>query len=240
MSSIFRFKQFEILQEQSALKVGTDAMLLGALIKAKEASLGLDLGSGTGVLSLMIAQQNNSILIDAIEEHLPSYNECKTNFQNSPWKHRLEIYPENYFSFSFQRKYDLIFSNPPFYFEKERHTKTNNLTSKHTTKEDFDRFASLVISQLSSEGRFWVIVPFNIYKYIVDLNVFKNLFINNLVFIKAKINKSISRVVMCFSFHEIFVDKTELILRDSEGLYTDDYIDLTRDFHYNNLKDNGT
>ena len=55
MSSIFRFKQFEILQEQSALKVGTDAMLLGALIKAKEASLGLDLGSGTGVLSLMIA-----------------------------------------------------------------------------------------------------------------------------------------------------------------------------------------
>ena len=186
MSSIFRFKKFEILQEHSALKVGTDAMLLGALISADQASHGLDLGSGTGVLSLMVAQQNKSILIDAIEEHSESYNECKSNFQNSPWKNRLEVHKGDYFSFSFQRKYDLIFSNPPFYFERESHTKSNNLVSKHTTKEDFDRFASLVISQLSNEGKFWVIVPFNLYKSIVNYNVFKNLYINRLVFIMPK------------------------------------------------------
>jgi len=240
VSSIFRFKKFDILQEQSALKVGTDAMLLGALINTEHASRGLDLGSGTGVLSLMVAQQNKSILIDAIEEHSESYNECKSNFQNSPWQNRLEVHKGNYFSFSFQRKYDLIFSNPPFYFEKESHTKSNNLASKHTTKDDFDRFASLVIYQLSNEGKFWVIVPFNLYKYIVDYNIFKSLYINNLVFVIPKQNKSISRVVMCFSFLETTVKKTELILRNSEGLYTDSYIDLTKAFHYNNLKEPGT
>ena len=240
MSSIFRFKKFEILQEQSALKVGTDAMLLGALIDTNQASHGLDLGSGTGVLSLMVAQQNESICIDAIEEHAESYNECKWNFQNSPWQNRLEVHKGNYFSFSFQRKYDLIFSNPPFYFEKESHTKSNNLTSKHTTKEDFDRFASLVISQLSNEGKFWIIVPFNLYEYIVYYSIFKSLFINGLVFIIPKQNKNINRVVMCFSFYETVIDKSEIILRNMDGLYTDAYVDLTKAYHYNNLKELGT
>ncbi len=240
MSSIFRFKKFEILQEHSALKVGTDAMLLGALIDTNQASHGLDLGSGTGVLSLMVAQQNESICIDAIEEHAESYSECKWNFQNSPWQNRLEVHKGNYFSFSFQRKYDLIFSNPPFYFEKESHTKSNNLTSKHTTKEDFDRFASLVISQLSNEGKFWIIVPFNLYEYIVYYNIFKSLFINGLVFIIPKQNKNITRVVMCFSFYETVIDKSEIILRNMDGLYTDAYVDLTKAYHYNNLKELGT
>jgi len=132
----------------------------------------------------------------------------------------------------------LIFSNPPFYFEKESHTKSNNLISKHTTKEDFDRFASLVISQLSNEGKFWLIVSFNLYKYIVDLNIYKKLYINKLIFIKPKINKNIYRVVMCFSFHELLLDKTEIVIRNSKGLYTDTYIDLTKEFHYTNLKKN--
>jgi len=108
--SVFRFKYFDVKQEKNPLKVGTDSMLLGAFIEASGHKRALDLGSGTGVLSLMIAQKNPIITIDAIEIHEDGSQECRENFASSPWSERLTVFQGDYFIFPFQSKYDLIFS----------------------------------------------------------------------------------------------------------------------------------
>ena len=235
MSSVFKFKKFNVLQKDSALKVGTDSMLLGSIINPKEAKHGLDLGAGTGVLSLMVAQINNSICIDAIEKDLDSNKECQVNFNHSPWSDRLMALNGNYFEFPFNKKYDLIFSNPPFYLEQETNTKKANLISKHTSLIEFEKLASLLLNHLSEKGSFWIILPYNLFKYLEELNVFKPLNIRLLYIIHAKKNKRNSRVVIEFSFK---LEKTlvkELIVRNDDNSYTDEYVILTKEFHFNKL-----
>ena len=95
------------------MKVGTDSMLLGAFLDAKSNKKGLDIGSGTGVLSLMVAQKNSQIDIDAIEIDELTSKECRYNFEQSPWNDRLRCCNKDFMDFNSSEKYDLIFSNPP-------------------------------------------------------------------------------------------------------------------------------
>ena len=171
------------------MKVGTDSMLLGSIIDSNGAKNGLDLGAGTGVLSLMLAQQNDEIRIDAIEKDLASSKECQFNFMQSIWSDRLTTIQASYFSFSFDKKYDLIFSNPPFYLEEEKNTKNANQLSKHMSFNDLKTFATLVVKNLSPSGNFWIIAPYSFIKLIRDNNLFKPLEINGLHIIHSKRNK---------------------------------------------------
>ena len=235
MSSVFKFKKFNVLQEKSALKVGTDSMLLGSFIDVASAKSGLDLGAGTGVLSLMLAQKSKLLNIDAIEQDALSFDECHLNFQNSPWSNRLVTHLGSYFTFRFEKKYDLIFSNPPFYLEKEANTKTSNVIGKHTSLDEFQKFAFLVKNQLSLTGYFWIIVPYSVYKLINDVGIFNPLKINYLYKIHSKLNKLNSRMVIGFSHLEKEAIVKELVVRNEDNTYSDDYVKLTKDFHYNKL-----
>lgn len=235
MSDLFKFKKFDILQKNAAMKVGTDSMLLGSIMESENAKKGLDLGAGTGVLSLMAAQQNDEILIDSIEIDIPSFEECQYNFNQSIWSDRLTPISASYFSFSFGKKYDVIFSNPPFYLEEEKKTKNTNQLSKHMSLTEFKMFAALVVDNLSSNGKFWIIVPYNLFKLIIDKDVFKPLQINYLKIIHSKSDKLNSRVVIQFSFRQTKKIIHEMVLRNKDGTYTSDYINLTHQFHYNKL-----
>ena len=113
--SNFRFKQFEITQNDNAMKVGTDAMVLGSFVNSHGRKKGLDVGSGTGVLSLMIAQNNSDISIDAVELDALSAAEGELNFKNSPWPERLKTHHCDFLEYETEEKYDLIVSNPPYY-----------------------------------------------------------------------------------------------------------------------------
>ncbi|MDB3905397.1 methyltransferase [Crocinitomicaceae bacterium] len=235
MSEIFKFKKFDILQKNAAMKVGTDSMLLGSIMESKNAKTGLDLGAGTGVLSLMVAQQNEDILIDSIEKDKPSFQDCQYNFTQSIWSDRLTPISASYFSYSFGKKYDIIFSNPPFYLEKEKKTKNTNQLSKHMSLNEFKIFAALVVNNLSSNGKFWIIVPYKLFKLIDDNDLFKPLKINYLKIIHSKTDKLYSRVVIQFSFRHTKKTIHEMVLRNKDNSYTRDYIHLTNQFHYNKL-----
>ncbi|MFI5152541.1 MAG: tRNA1(Val) (adenine(37)-N6)-methyltransferase, partial [Chitinophagales bacterium] len=115
-NSYFQFKQFRIQQDRCAMKVCTDACILGAWFAEKIPSYStvLDIGSGTGLLMLMLAQKNKSE-IDGIEVDLNTYKQLKENIDQSPWKDQLRVFPGDIRSFSFSGKYDFIISNPPFY-----------------------------------------------------------------------------------------------------------------------------
>ena len=217
------------------MKVGTDSMLLGSIIESKNAKKGLDLGAGTGVLSLMVAQQNDEILIDSIEKDLPSFEDCRYNFTHSIWSDRLTPIAASYFSFPFDKKYDVIFSNPPFYLEEEKNIKYANQLSKHMSLVEFKMFAALVVNNLSENGKFWIIVPYNLFKLIDDDEIFSPLKINYLKIIHAKIDKLNSRVVIQFSFRQTKKIIHEMVLRNKDNTYTSDYLNLTHQFHYKKL-----
>ncbi len=122
----FVFKQFEIQQDKCAMKIGTDAVLLGSWtsITSNPFSI-LDIGAGTGVLGLMLAQRSNAELIDAIEIDDDAYEQCVDNFEASPWGDRLFCYHASLEEFvdEIEDSYDLIISNPPFYSDDYKSTK---------------------------------------------------------------------------------------------------------------------
>jgi len=235
VSSIFKFKKFDVLQRDSVLKVGTDSMLLGSLIDPGKYETGLDLGAGSGVLSLMVAQRNKDIHIDAIENHRLTFKECDFNFKSSSFATRLNAIHDDYFEFVFNKKYDLIFSNPPFYMEDESLMKDSNRLAKHGTFEQFRQLVILVGKQLSKKGNFWLVLPYDLHQKMIQIELFKTLYINNLHIVHSKTNKLNSRVIVSYSFHKKDIVENELVIRNSDNTYTSEYIKLTKDFHYNKL-----
>lgn len=158
--SIFRFQQFTVIQKQSAMKVCTDAVLFGAMAPVSCGDKVLDIGAGTGLLSLMMAQLG-AAQVTAVELTEQAYEEAQLNFANSPWTDHLVAVHQDIQSFSTAEKqqYDLIICNPPFF---ENHSKTTNSLRKIARHNDALSYADLLKSigdLLAAEGLFYVLLP---------------------------------------------------------------------------------
>ena len=158
---LFRFKQFVIKQEAAAMKVGTDGVLLGAWTPLYAPSRILDVGAGTGLLSLMLAQRTTNATIEAIEIDEAAYNECCENLQNSPWAERLKAYHTSFQEFlSVGKLYDLIISNPPFYTANYKAPAAARHIARSAEALPFDILLGGVSRLLASTGYFSVIIPY--------------------------------------------------------------------------------
>lgn len=230
--SVFRFKQFDVKQTQNPLKVGTDAMLLGAFIDANNKHFGLDLGSGTGVLSLMIAQKNPEIQIDAIEINPLAAEECSFNFEQSVWNNRLKCIEGDYLKLDFQKSYDLIFSNPPYHLEEILNDNNEITRAKHSSINELAELFCLVNRILSEDGDFWLILPFQIQTYIQKIAAENQLFCKQLIQIHAKVNKPNTRTIFRFSKDSGPLSERDFFIRNEDNSYTSEYIELTKEFHF--------
>jgi tRNA1Val (adenine37-N6)-methyltransferase len=226
----FLFKHFSITQNRSALKVGTDAMLLGAFIKSENEHIGLDIGAGTGVLSLMVVQKNPTIQIDAIELDNESIIDCQENFINSNWSERLSTISADFLKHEFDKKYDLIFSNPPFYQNSLVNENHRTAVSKHAVHLPFDRLFEKVSSLLSDTGCFWIIFPFDDFEKVTNLGMSNGLFIENKITIESKLTVP-TRVILSFRKTINQVSEKTLVIRSLDNSFSDEYIELTKDFH---------
>ena len=212
-------------------KVGTDAMLLGAYIDASRQSLGLDIGAGTGVLSLMLAQRNPTIQITCIEIDEKSSEECSSNIKESPWSNRIHLINHDFIDYQFTHKFDLVFTNPPYYFTDNSSNESNERT-KHTTPDTLLGWLNKIAGLLTTKGDFWMIWPSETSQKIIEMAHDSGLHVAKKITVYSKKNK-LSRNILCFSREkkEEFNDE-QLIIRNHDNTYSDAYRSLTSDFHY--------
>ena len=229
--SIFKFKHFEINQSESAMKVGTDSMILGAFINSEDKKTGLDVGAGTGVLSLMITQLNSEIEIDAVELDEKSAEECKLNFNNSSWSKRLEVVTANFLDFTPEKRYDLIFSNPPFYTSTLLNSDSRKANARHEKSLPIELFLKKIKNLLTPEGEFWIIIPSNDYvRWYIPAET-EGLRVAKKINISGKTATESNRFILCFDFTTILSKEQSFSIRDANGKYTQEYIELTKSYH---------
>jgi|SRR6218665_452963 len=231
---MFQFKQFTIQQDRCAMKVGTDGVLLGAWCPVENHPFSvLDIGAGTGILSLMLAQRSQAEQIDALEIDENAYEQCVDNFENSPWGDRLFCFHAGLDEFMDEPEdlYDIIISNPPFYGEDY---KTENEQRDLARFQDALPFEDLVEAAhllLSENGIFAVIIPFKEEEKFISLAQDFDLHPFKITRVKGTPTTEIKRSLLAFSFTEKEIIENELIIETARHQYTEEYIALTKDFY---------
>lgn len=234
MDKPFIFKQFEIYQDRCAMKIGTDSVLLGAWTGSKsDPSSILDIGAGTGILSLMLAQKSPAEVIDAIEIDDAAYEQCVENFEQSPWGDRLFCYHASLEEFveEIEEKYDLIISNPPFYKDTYKSDNDQRDLARFSDAMPFRHLVESVSKLLSKNGFFSVVIPFSEEKDFMVLASKEHLFPNRILRVKGSPSSGIKRSLIEFSFQETTAEIQELIIETSRHQYTEDYVKLTKEFY---------
>ncbi|MFS4466747.1 tRNA1(Val) (adenine(37)-N6)-methyltransferase [Maribacter sp. 2210JD10-5] len=216
------------------MKVGTDAVLLGAWTTLEHLPQTiLDIGTGTGLLSLMLAQRSNAEIIDAIEIDERAYEQCVENFETSVWADKLFCYHAGLDEFldEVDQTYDLIISNPPFYTEEVASGNVSRDKARQTISLPFDELLESVSKLLSDDGIFSVVVPSKEEFMFVDLAKSFNLFPKRMTRVKGNNKTPVKRVLMEFGFEDKPTKIDELVIEVERHQYTRDYIDLTKAFY---------
>ena len=230
--SVFRFRHFEVRQESSAMKVGTDSMVLGALVQSENPKAILDIGTGTGVLALMMAQKFPEATIVAVEIEPTAAAEAKQNMENSPWPDRLTVVETDINNLRTNQKFDLIISNPPFYTGGLLNTNAQRAQARHVFALPFDVLFSKAANMLQEDGDFWMIAPSSDAELVQIAATKVNLFPRRRIEIYGKVGGAVVRTVLCFSLKAPkYIVCNQLTIRELDGKYTADYIALTADFH---------
>lgn len=233
-STPFKLKQFTVNQDRCAMKIGTDSVLLGAWTSTENNPISiLDIGAGTGILSLILAQRTNADLIEAIEIDDDAYEQCAENFENSPWNDRLFCYHASLLEYAeeIDDKYDLIICNPPFYSEDYKTKDESRDLARFQDAMPFEHLVYAVSQLLYENGVFSVIIPNKENQKLIDLASKVDLFPNRILNVKGTQNSKIKRSLIEFSFQKKSIETSELIIENSRHNYTEDYINLTKDFY---------
>ncbi len=232
---MFQFKQFSVEQDRSAMKIGTDGVLLGAWTPIPENIFSvLDVGAGTGIIALMLAQRTNAEQIDALEIDEEAYEQAVENFENSPWGDRLFCFHAGLDEFieEPEDEYDLIISNPPFYTEDYKTENEKRDLARFADAMPFEDLVEAADLLLSENGIFSVIIPYKEEAKFIALAKDFDLFPIKITRVKGTPMTEIKRSLLAFSRNipeNFLVD--ELVIETSRHIYTDEYIALTKDFY---------
>lgn len=230
----FQFKQFTVNQNRCAMQIGTDGVLLGAWTSlGSQPDSILDIGAGTGIIALQLAQRSNAEVIDAIELDGNAYEQCFENFEASPWADRLFCYHAGLDEFTdeIEDTYDLIVSNPPFYAEEVTSGDSSRDKARQTSSLPFHELLEGVSKLLSETGIFSVILPFKEESNFVALAQKQSLFPNRITRVKGNPSTEVKRSLLEFGFSREHVKTNELIIELERHQYTDEYINLTKAFY---------
>jgi tRNA1Val (adenine37-N6)-methyltransferase len=227
----FKFKQFTVMQEKCAMKVCTDACLFGALLHKIANGNTLDIGTGTGLLSLMLAQKSPNIKIDAVEIDKDAYEQALINFAESNWNDRLSVFHNNICSYKSSYQYDFIFSNPPFYENDLKSNDDKRNLAMHTAGLKYEDLLSNVKRLLDLNGSFAVLLPSSAEIKFIDKAAKFGLFATEITRFKQSTKHSFFRSVILFLREEKQTLIKEISIKDEQNNYTDNFKDLLRNYY---------
>jgi len=233
---MFKFKRFTIEDSDCAMKVCTDSCILGAWVHSNEAKSILDIGAGSGLLSLMLAQRFDNATITAIEIDEKASEQCKLNFENSPWKTNLEVINQDFNTYSSNEKFDLIVSNPPFYEHNLKSTNVQKNIAHHAQNLSFKDLIIGVEKLLSNEGKFFVLLPAQTFHtFMADVNRYSSLKTIEILEISNFTSELPFRYIVQFQYIDVKIEAItkSLAIKVSRqnNVYTFEFAQLLKEYY---------
>ncbi len=232
-NSEFIFKQFTIQQDRTAMKVGTDGVLLGSWTTCNSAESILDIGTGTGLLALMMAQKTNANIV-GIEIDTEAFQQATDNVNRSKWHDRITIINQSFQDFyqNTEQKFDLIITNPPYFSNSQKSKSPSKTAARHNDLLPFTEIVNGVIKLTHAKSCFTIILPHQQKQHFIDIAMRSNLYCNYITYVKPTPYKTVKRVLMSFSktISELQTD-TLIIEMDSRFNYSEEYISLTKEYY---------
>ncbi len=229
----FRFKQFVIYQDRCAMKVGTDGVLLGAWTACEQAKTILDIGAGTGLISLMLAQRS-SAQIDAVEIDEEAVLQAQENVQASPWVDRVKVFTSSVQDFVKEsaRKYDLIVSNPPYFHNSQKSPKHARTKARHTDELPFGDLLESAKQLLEVDGRLEVVLPVEEGEIFITKAIELGFFCAKRINVIPKPNANPKRLLLSFALQEVVCEEGSLMIEtETRHQYSDEFKAMTKEFY---------
>jgi tRNA1Val (adenine37-N6)-methyltransferase len=230
---MFRFKQFSVDQTGCAMKINTDGVLLGAVANADNPQNILDIGTGTGVIALMLAQKFASARIDAVEIDRPAAQTAERNFANSPFAERLTLFPksfEEYLNAYPDKKFELIVSNSPFHINSLNSPKSGKALAKHTDSGFFEGLIAGISKHLCEDGLCWLILPLPTAELVKSYAAGYGLYTQRNMLIRSFADDTPHREIICLGFEKMSAEIFNLTIYNGPKVYSADYIKLLQPY----------
>lgn len=231
-NSFFQFKQFTVWHDKCAMKVGTDGVLLGAWTSVCEAHRILDVGTGTGLVALMLAQRSGiDSFIVALEIDAMAAQQAEENASRSPWKDRIQVIRNDFKEFSSSEKFDVIVSNPPYFVDSLACPNSKRNVARHNNSLTYRDLMQGVAGLLSEKGEFTIIVPADVSVLVKDTALADGLYAIRQLNVITKPGDKPKRVLITFSFSKQEFVEQELLTELARHQYSEEYIALTKEYY---------
>lgn len=230
-STGFTFKQFHVQHDRCAMKVGTDGVLLGCWTDVPAEGSVLDIGTGSGLIALMIAQRTNA-QIDAIDIASDAYEQACVNFAQSPWNERLKAYIAPIQEWQHKALYDLIISNPPYFNNSLKNPDKGRELARHTDSLSYAELIAHSVRLLKEKGRLSIILPAEAESEVCTIADAHGLYLSRVTRVYSKECKPVRRVLLSWTKQaDSIVREDRLVLENAEGGRSTQYQELAKDFY---------
>lgn len=229
-NSFFAFKQFIIQQDQCAMKVGTDGVLLGAWADVSGANKILDIGTGTGLIALMVAQRSDAEVC-ALEIDKDAAGQAAANVSNSPWSDRITISQGDFKHYDSEGKYDVILSNPPYFKKSLQSPDRQRSVARHDEGLTFYDLITRAAKLLAVDGHLSLVVPSCAEEEILEIAVRCDLFPHRKTYVRTTPEAEPKRLLLALGFGRYACSPDYLTVEMARHIYSDDYVNLTKDYY---------
>ena len=230
MGNIFQFKQFSVNQDNCAMRINTDGVLLGALARTENPSRILDIGTGTGVIAMMVAQQYQQAHIFAVEIDPLAAQKANENFDNSPFSARLSLIHGDIFHYQASAPFDLIISNPPFYTNSLHNPDPRKKVAKHTDIVFFQNLIQYASTHLHKNGVLQIIVPSDLLDLLIAESLNHQLHLIDKLAIRSFKETDVIRYILSFSNIKKELEWKEFVIYQERSVYSDEYKTLLKPY----------
>ena len=224
----FRFQQFSIQQSKDVFRVGTDGVLLGAMCKVKNAKKILEIGTGTGLISLMLAQRNVSAKISAIDINENAVKLASENFRNSIFNENLKVELKDFKNFETNENFDLVVCNPPFF---EKNASAKDVLARQQVELNFRNLVEKSTEIITKKGILSIILPFEAATDVKGLAEEFKLYLVREINIFGIEGGNLKRNILEFSLAQKPLEISDFVIEKSPRKYSDQYLNLTKNFH---------